>query len=720
MTDERAPHSPKQMADWVAHALALAGLALLVLLPLAYVPFTYEHAYLKTFLFQTAGLLLFLSALGGCLLGRVYWRRPFRGGLSLTTAMVAWVDWNLVSYLWAKRPALALERAAETALMVFLGLGVGYALSRPARRKWWLLAMIISLVPAGAYTVWVYSHPYEQRLANLFSNRNLAAPFFYLPFSIAVSACISSWRNKRNRQAVIGFVALGASFALIVAGTHSAAAIACLIVVLPAGFVFASQYRRHLFWIVPACFVVLALAATLTDSYSLKDLRDPLSESSVGVRLDHWAATLGLIELHPHGGVGAGGFIAAIPRFRSPDSYGHPLSTPALHHAHSFPLETMAELGPIGVGLFGWIVYLALARSFRSARTDKGLDRMLSRGLFTGLLALIAHSFVGVGLSYTEVQGMFWLAVGLVLATSGVNEGDQRAQGASFAVRAVPAGVFCIVSLTCWFLASLNPLRAQVSLSQGVRLQKVAEDAARPMGARRTAARDAVRAFDRSSSFLFAGRAHIPAVLHLASTLDMGASEMAPDGKSAQETRSAALAVQQQLLADYPDYGALSRNIAHTAYKLGNDPLALDAARDQTGLNPWDTKSYEIWLLAAKRSGDPESLREALTRMDIPLASRQDDVDFLYLKAGAYLQLGESEKATESLRRVEEVCTKRVQQGGPEAGGPALLKFHLYLAKVLMKGRPNEAAKHCDAVLSISPGHPVASHILKQLRVPRQ
>jgi O-antigen ligase/tetratricopeptide (TPR) repeat protein len=713
----QSPETESQLLKTVVRAetaLSVAGLAILVVVPLAHSTSTYEWAYPKTFLFQTAGVVLFLALLSAIARRRVYGRRPFRGATDLTAALVAWLAWHLASCLWAQQPSLALERSAEVALMVFLAIGTGYALRSPKGRQLWLIGWAATLIPASLYAIWVYAQPYEQRFVHLFSNRDLAGPFLYLPAAIAISASVSSWQGRLARWQRLLLAALAVLFVLAILSTQSSAAAACVSVVLPAAIIFTSRYRKHLLWGIPATVLLFAVIATVSRSYTLKDLRTPLSESTVGVRFHFWDATLRMVRAHPVSGVGAGGYIAGISSFRTPESMGHPLAAPALHHAHCFLLEVLAELGPVGVAIVGSVILCVLYQSLKALKAAKGLDRSLARGIFAGFTAMVAHSFVGVGFAYTEVQAMFWLGVSLVLAMAGLNSGSAVIGWRKICRVAGMFGAAALV-LCCWVTGSCNPLRAQICLSDGIEHQRRAADHGKPVEERRRAADAASSLFEEAMSLTFAGRAYIASALHLSSTLDVRASFLTEDLAERRTLWEKALAIQRRILHEYPDYGVVKRTLAQVAYKLGYDSLAVQSAHEQIELNPWDIESYETWMLAAGRSGRPETLRDALATARRAAEERQNDVDWLYLEAGLLLALKEKEAAAEKLKQVEQLCRAKIDGAGTSPKDPTLLKYHLYLAKLLMADRPEQVRGHCKAVLEITPGHPVATELLRRL-----
>ncbi|MBI2190906.1 MAG: O-antigen ligase family protein [Planctomycetes bacterium] len=696
--------------------LLFLGLAILVAVPLAYSRRTYEPAYLKTFLFQASAIALFL----GYLLAQARSAQDFlcrpRWTRSPATPMVAWLAWNLASAAWAISPPRALERASDIALLVFLGFGCANAFrdARLLRRSLWVLGGTLSI--AAVFAIWLYSQAYEQFLPALFSNRELAANFFYLPAGLALSAALTAWSEKSSHIRRLGFLALAVLFLAAIERTQTAAAFGGM-ALLVAGLAFTTSARRHLWLALPAAFIAFLALVRFSPlwSYTLGDLRTPLEESTIGVRVGFWKAAADMAHDHPLAGVGAGGFGSLAGRYRTPESFGHPRATPVLEHAHCFPLEVLTETGPVGLLLAVWLGISLLALSLGVAEAGTGYARMMGRGILAGLLALFGHSLVGVGLSYVEVQGMLWAAAGLAMALSlGIEKGGMQQSEKTRSPRLV-AALLGVLVLGCGWVSAWRPLEAQMWLSRGIQNQEAASDGGRPHSERRESAASAIEDFQRVLGLAMPGRAGVPAALHLAATLDLRASTLASSPEERRLDWEAARRVQKTLLEERPEYGVVLRTLAQVSFKLGKDEDALRAAEAQLTRNPFDLPSYEVWMLAARTSGRTDSLPRALGHLQQARARRPDDLDLLYVETRLLDGSGMTEEARRRLKELERACRARLQQAGVRPEDRSLFKPRVYLATAVMRDRPEEARQLCLFVLSLNPNQPEARWILQEL-----
>ena len=96
-------------------------------------------------------------------------------------------------------------------------------------------------------------------------------------------------------------------------------------------------------------------------------------------RYAYWSVALHAFAERPLQGVGAGGWAAEWLRRRHVNEFAK--------DAHSLPLQTMAELGLVGLGLLA----MFLAGAAVAARRGLALDRAGAAGLIAGLVTWLAH-----------------------------------------------------------------------------------------------------------------------------------------------------------------------------------------------------------------------------------------------------------------------------------------------------------------------------------------
>jgi O-antigen ligase len=134
-------------------------------------------------------------------------------------------------------------------------------------------------------------------------------------------------------------------------------------------------------------------------------------------RMAHWQAGAAMFLAHPWLGVGAGNYAEAYPDFFFGDW------TDPLGHAHNFYLNTLAELGVVGLGfllLFLGVTFGSLANGVRRIGQTDPQARVLVIGLMGGLAVFCLHNVfdnlfvhgvnvqigILIGLAFALVRGL--------------------------------------------------------------------------------------------------------------------------------------------------------------------------------------------------------------------------------------------------------------------------------------------------------------------------
>ncbi len=184
-------------------------------------------------------------------------------------------------------------------------------------------------------------------------------------------ALVASW----SRGAWIGFAAaLGAMALALPRKAHWGWLLAAGLVVL-----FLALYTAG--WLPER---IVARLTEFTAGLRLQDVRGvSISSANFAVmeRLAHWQSAVEMWRAHFWTGVGIGGYELAYPKFAL---INWPL---ALGHAHNIYLNTLAEMGLLGLGvylfLWGWVFW----QTWRATRRATGL----ARGVAVGLLGAWTH-----------------------------------------------------------------------------------------------------------------------------------------------------------------------------------------------------------------------------------------------------------------------------------------------------------------------------------------
>lgn len=311
-----------------------------------------------------------------------------------------------------------------------------------------LSTLLVSLVYMAAFAVLVRSEGDLRRLLTAFAissaclaalwigqyalgvdrRFNLAGDPNFFAASQVVAVPLVVVRLSRERDAMRR-LAMYLAAALIAASVLSTVSrggfvmlgvVVLLIVALPSRILFPSSRQK-------AAFLLTALVGlALLFPFAWGDLRQRFEvgfrDSNVaGGRGDLWQAAGTGYRRHPVTGLGFGAFkgtsfqlLAATPGVELEEHLRD--SVRAGEYVHNAYIGSLAELGPLGLGLFVGILAAAAARLRRAARDAARAGSPLLRATANGLLlSLLALSLASIVLS-TETSRVLWVLVGLSLA----------------------------------------------------------------------------------------------------------------------------------------------------------------------------------------------------------------------------------------------------------------------------------------------------------------
>jgi O-antigen ligase len=419
--------------------LAVASLAVMVALPVAVLKPSLVLYPLVLSIFAEA------VTVGGTTLGR----------LTAPLALVAVVAQVLQSPVRLRRAALP---------MVLIG---GYALLALASLAWTvsvpetveaLTTLSVSLVYGAAFAVLVRTARDLRHLLAAFALSSTALALLWIgqyaigidrrfnvagdPNFFAASQVVAlplvvvmlSWeRDAMRRLALYLAVAVIAASVLSTVsrgGFVTLLVIVLLILVLPSRLVFPSPRQK-------AAFVLTALVGlAVLSPLAWGDLRHRFEvgfgQSNVaGGRGDLWRAAATGYRQHPLGGLGYGGFRGVSFQLLR-NTPGVDLDTHLRfavrrgEYVHSAYVGSLAELGPLGLGLFLGILGTAAARFRRTAREARAAGYSFASSVANGLLLSLLALGLASALLSTETSRVLWILVGLSLALPGLVPRLQR------------------------------------------------------------------------------------------------------------------------------------------------------------------------------------------------------------------------------------------------------------------------------------------------------
>jgi hypothetical protein len=128
-------------------------------------------------------------------------------------------------------------------------------------------------------------------------------------------------------------------------------------------------------------------------------------------RIALWRAAIVLWREHPLLGIGPDNFRRRYQAVLSPSPTGQPYTDTRIH-ANSFYLETLSDLGLVGIGALAAIA-IALVHL---VRRHYAAGYLLGLGTGVGVGAFFVHGVLDYFLEFTPLFGLFWLLLGLTAA----------------------------------------------------------------------------------------------------------------------------------------------------------------------------------------------------------------------------------------------------------------------------------------------------------------
>ena len=164
-----------------------------------------------------------------------------------------------------------------------------------------------------------------------------------------------------------------------------------------------------------------------------------LTDLCANNRLQWWGEALDVAADRPVGGSGAGTFVLARRRYRESAT---PVTEP-----HSVPLQLLADLGVVGLGLGLVVAGGAIVGVRRGLGRVSGGDRAPAAALACLLLAYGVHAVVDYDLDFLAVTGPALLALGTLLAVGRPRATLRAGLPGLVAVAAVGAAAVVTVAL---------------------------------------------------------------------------------------------------------------------------------------------------------------------------------------------------------------------------------------------------------------------------------
>lgn len=529
--------------------------------------------------------------------------------LALPLGLMAYA---LASMAWSHSYLAGVEavRWFVFSLLLFLALNT----FTRERLAWLALGVHAGAAIASLWAVlqfWFDWHFFPQgpRPSSTFINRNFFAEFAVctLPFGFMLLARARTTRRIALLASTCGLVVL----AVLMTGTRSALiALGLLALLLP----LAAWRLRHALafseWdagqrglaVFVLLFTTLGLGALETGSAAIEQEGRGLTalqratnraasirpdDTSLGLRVQMWQATLRMIADRPVTGVGAGAWENEVPRYQAE---GSPLETD--YYVHNEYLQLLAEYGLVGGVFLVLLAAYGVSAAWRTACTMRMMrsddeEAAWRAVLLFALLALAVVSAIGFPWRLASTGALFALCLG-ALAASDVRLGRWRVAGLIAWSRGRSSMALLAVS-ACLVLATWVTVQAAQSERKLVRAARIATSLSR-MGM----ANDP-RAAPARAEMLRLVREGIAINPHYRKITPMVADDLARWG----DWRNAVW-IWESVLASRPNVVGIMTNVSRGYSELGEPQRAMEWLARARLLQPKaaPVRSLEVVLLS--------------------------------------------------------------------------------------------------------------------------
>lgn len=346
---------------------------------------------------------------------------------ALPLLLVAFVTWSALSATWAAADGTAVRATLRFGLGALLLMIAVAAVTSGRRAVIVAGAFVLGAALSALYGIAVppAGKTAEQlsRAAGTIGDPNEFAAVLVAGSALAISLLVTA-REPVSRALLVGAAIAAGGGVVLSLSRGGLVALACALV---AGVLLGGRWRPLMLLIAVG---VAAIGIAYFGAFAPAAARERVRVSSgTAGRTDLWRIAWRMVGDKPLTGVGAGNFRTAAPRFllvpgrvRRSD-----LIVDKPQVVHNSYLEVLAELGFVGLALFGAIVGLCVTGALRAAREFRkagsaGLEA-LSRGVLIALLGLLT---AGVFIS-AEYEKELWLLLGLAAALERLSRSASRA-----------------------------------------------------------------------------------------------------------------------------------------------------------------------------------------------------------------------------------------------------------------------------------------------------
>ncbi len=403
--------------------------------------------------------------------------------------------WSFASSRWSSAPDLSWGASLQTAIPWLWAFVLGATLERRGIRLICRLCIAISGVVSILAIWYYYGRNPGLRAMFPFGNPNFLSASLLPGILLCVAGIFEAMHHARRTRrdvpwiAVVGLVLVAACCAWAFALTRSRGAMVGLAFGLLAFAFFALRGRMR--WGPLIVGIGCVVAGSLYVQRAAVTASPTGRDATLRFRIYAWSYAWDLFRDRPLTGLGQGGFVLHGDALAVNDVLDDPaVFETRIEHAHNEWLETLCDLGSVGIVLLVALLACTFVASDRAlalrngglgvdasatARDpDDAAQRWRTIGLLAALAALMVEETFGVGLRVAGVATWFFTIVGLLWA---LGRGHTRSltitlvatQGrriASGLIGVVVALVVLVLVQADWS-ASRNAFGAQTALEAG-------------------------------------------------------------------------------------------------------------------------------------------------------------------------------------------------------------------------------------------------------------
>lgn len=371
---------------------------------------------------KVAGLTLALSWVAAVATDRDQSRNLFVRHQALTTAIVAFMVWAGLSYLWAEDPSESITTITRYALNFALFPIVFTAIREPKHLRWVAASIAGGAAAAAAYGLFVVPSAAGaatsvtaaddlDRITGTVGDPNLLASVLVVGLTMSLAVAADQIRSAATRV-------LGAGAALLcltaVIATVSRGGIVALVTAMVAAVILGGK-RRPALAAGAATLAILTVGFFAAFASEAQVERITTADGGTG-RTDIWKVGWRMVEDEPIRGIGVGNFNISSVHYLliEPGALERSefiVDRPAV--AHNLYLEILAELGVIGLALFLSIVGACVVMAARAAAAFERIGEAglagIARAIAVGLCSTLAADFF---LS-AQFSKLLWLLLAL-------------------------------------------------------------------------------------------------------------------------------------------------------------------------------------------------------------------------------------------------------------------------------------------------------------------